>query len=309
MEKDLKTYIELEELNYEESILNLNQSFDKISISKNKKILTKWKKYGFKSLFIPQIKGIDDFSLWFNLDKYKNCNFEMVELIIKNGEKIQTRLHRPSEYCIEVFEIKSSKKTKRIIGLVNNSFWIDLMNELSPLLIYNQINFKGYRYLPLDGNFKNLCPENIIPVPKGLNLRELKSLTYCNKKFEIYPLIEELIQNEDEITIYKFLIKESDKVWLNHNIVCCIMDKFVCSFIQDTESRTLKNQNFFFQVYKKSHFKLLNEYANKFGVYPVLDRLVLTFWKFKVLIIETISFLFDINNNEKKIIRETSIRL
>ena len=54
---------------------------------------------------------------------------------------------------------------------------------------------------------------------------------------------------------------------------------------------------------------MLNAYARKFGFYPTLDRLVLTFWKFNALFYSTIFFMFQDNIYEYKQFEQTAIRL
>jgi len=302
--RDFERYIELEYDILEDTNSNIvwNKPFNKLSITDNKLIFKVWNKFGFKNLFKNYI--LWDYNSLFTMI---NHTFILKKFKSKKGEVFTMKSNTKFENTTHFDEVKISKKTGRCIGFVKgNDFWFDLCDVLCP---YKCIpNYCNYRYLSVDKNILNLSQDNLIPIPKGMTLKNLKDATNWFPRFNIYPNVEAKIKTLPEKKVYSFMRTQDDKVWLNHNIVCLIMDMFVIRFIRKTITRITDYSIEWFPE-KKSHYFMVNAYARKFGFYPTLDRLVLTFWKFKCSFYEELFFILKDVKYEFQILDKTSIRL
>jgi len=273
---NLKDYINLydrSETLFDDCDIDFAQKFDKISVSHCEDIKRRWNKGGFQLCFKKS-------SLWI---RKRNPTFtNRIEITTKKGEKINTLLDDYHQYSSQRFiEIKIQKKTQRWIGYsIDWNCWLDLTTFLDK---HNQFychawNYKvefsqyftGYITKYRDGNNSNLNHQNLVILPKGISLNQLYKRTNPQPKFCIYPEIETKLKNSSFREAINIMVYCNDKIWLNHNIVCVVLDKFVETYRKD-DNKT-----------HKEAYILLNMYAKKFGYLPVLDRLVLTFWKFDI---------------------------
>ena len=300
---DVKSYLDLTTnwFNTDKTVLTFTKSFHKLSLTKNEHILKRWNKFGFKAFF-------HDYVFWFYLGEYldfvdKSELFTRKIYVNKKGESfIKKDLNNFEEQTL--FDIKLSKKTGRCIGLTINKEWEEVYDLFKPIQ-KNSSEYpncmKGYRFLPFDKNFKNMSADNLVPVPKGMTIKELNDATSWQKRFEIYPEVENNLLCLDSKQTFRYMLSQPDKVWLNHNIVCIIMDKFAVPFYRDSKTRIEGYEGLWDPPYNY-HYYIVNEYARKFGFYPTLDRIVLSFWKLNILFYSTISFLIPPNINDFKIL-------
>lgn len=232
--------------------IDFTKSFYQLSLSQNK-IIESYFKYGGLRRLLRKF----DFQVLFN---YKKIYQDSID-IVKNKNKKTNRL-----------KSQEGLASARLKAIIKNGCKVDLLDYISPWVRFEFLEeCIGVRHLPIDKNFENLKTTNIIPIPKGMTIKEFCDLTNTNKKFYIYPQLEAMLKTQNIRKCFDILLKQTDKVWLNHNIVCIIMDKFVEPFIR---SKLTKTKNV-----PKSHYFLLNKYAKKFGIFPIIDRLVLSFWK------------------------------
>lgn len=249
-----ESYLSLENQYYfNDHIPNLNfkRSIHSFSFSSNKYIFKLWNKYGFKSLFKDLIL--------FNYLQAKFCllmnnNIIMNTFFSKKGEEFK-RLSYYCENLTEFSEIKLSKKTGRAIGFVKgNDDWFDLANELNPFKLCDLTESRVcFRFVHLDKDPRNLSITNLIPVPKNMTYKNAYEATHCLPQFKLFPDIEEKLTSLSSRESYTFMLSQPDKVWLNHNIVCIVMDNFVVSFIRNVETR-ITGFNEEWIPNKKSHY-------------------------------------------------------
>lgn len=273
------------------TVLDFNKPFKRLSLSQNDHILRKWNKFGFRPLF-------KTFSFWTFFGFYHEYHANMFKKTIYVNKKgtcfIMKDLSDHKE--IYLFDIKLSKKTGRCIGYTYANEWEDLFNKVTSILRCSTfpIDMIGHRWLPFDKNFKNLSVDNLVPVPKGITIKQVKDATSWQKRFEVYPDVENMLLTLDQKDSFRYMLSQPDKVWLNHNIVCIIMDKFTAPLLYCPDEH--------YKLPSKSHYYLINEYARKFGFYPTVDRIVLSFWNFRILFYSTISFFVPDNINVEKIL-------
>jgi len=262
----------------EGNYLNFSLPFNKISIYRNYEIDETVEKEGIVGLFKNEFACEIPYGPRIDLEKIDT------ELKITNkfGDTFEFSIERQDlnlHYWSWFNLIKISKKTNKCIAVsykAGKSF--DIYEHFSCHL-FRTNDFNGYVISHLDGNNKNLKTNNLIPLPKGYSLNQLMKETCLNKKYSIYSDYEYSIkQSKNWKELYQIMQGLDDKVWLNHNIVCIIMDRFMSSFFIPDFFGFNINQG----CLDKENYIIIDMYAKKFGLYPTLDRIVLTYWKFLV---------------------------
>jgi len=273
---NLKNYINLYDpaTNLEDfGEIDFSLKFDKLSVSHCEDIQKRWNKGGFQLCF-------KKCTFWV---RKRNPEFlNKLEIVLKNGKKFCCVLDKYSQVTSDRFLcFKVQKKTKRFIGFnLEWKLWVDLPDYIDRNNQFHCNNWhyalglgrfwKGYSTKYRDGDRTNLTHQNLVILPKGISLNQLYKRTNPQHKFCIFPEIESKLKNSSFREAICIMVYCNDKVWLNHNIVCIILDHFVETFRKNIEETS------------KEAYILLNMYAKKFGILPVLDRLVLTFWKFDI---------------------------
>jgi len=250
--------------------LNFNLPFDNVSLMTNPKIEQIFHDKGFYGLFqdaFLKFKYFDDFKeILNNIDTELRITNKYNQTFIFTMEK--DGINRAYWHWYNL--IKISKKTNKCIGVSYKAGNSSEMQEYFSFIPYLTNAFTGFTIKHLDGNNKNLRVNNLIILPKGYSLNRLmKETSKCNNFFYFSDL-EETFENATWEEIYICLMDKSESVWLNHNIVCILMDKFILSVCERED-----NPN-------KRSFDVIDLYAQKFGLYSTIDRIVLAYWKFIV---------------------------
>ena len=256
--------------------LNFSLDFKKISITSNDKLEKIFDQEGFVGLFKNGISYTSDYD---PLDNLKKIDTEL-KITNKFGEIFTFYLEKndlKKAYWSDFNLIKISKKLGTCIGVSFKAGNSDDMREYFSYHPFMQTNFNGFTIKHVDGNMKNLKINNLIPVPKGYSLKRLLKETSTDILFRKYYELENKLYYLNWKEIYNIMIKQDDKVWLNHNIVCLIMDKFMSPFFISYLGFNVNNG-----CLDEENYKIINMYAQKFGLYPTIDRLVLTFWKYTI---------------------------
>ena len=270
------------------STIDLNKCFDKISLSKadsdNQNLIEKtWNKGGFCQVFKR---------LYFNFNFDLPTYVYSITFLSNDNKKIITLQSEEKLHTAQKFRnIKLSKKNKRLIGYSTEwKEWIDLVDYLDPLYFMQDRN--GVRFRTIIKDFENLIPQNFFNLPIGLTYNDLIKRTSESKNFRIFPSLEDKLKKLSIKDCYSEMLKYNDKVWLNHNIVCILFDKFISSFREAYQTNTENTRSLYF---------VINGYARRFGLFPTIDRLVLSYWIIDSNIKRKKLLCFNLSSNVKQI--------